>query len=358
MKKLDQALKLRIIVPCHNEADNIEMLLSRLVPAVSGYDYSILFIDDGSTDKTLARLESLSGRDPRIRYISLSRNFGQQNALKAGYDHSLDADAVISMDGDLQHPPETIPRMVGRWKEGFEIVNTVRKSNHRVSLIKRTAARAFYSTVNFISKNKILENGPDYRLLDRKVVHAVHSINESNLYWKELIPWIGFKQTEITFDVEKRTAGTSKYSLYKSFALSVRGLTSFSINPLRLSSLLGGFFSVLSFLYGLYAAYIYFFTDEAVPGWTSLIGSILLIAGIQFILIGIIGEYLGKTFLESKKRPLYIVSAGSWESHPLFSEEGLSSLSAEQRRPLAEGMLNVRKDKIKIFSFAYKPDSF
>lgn len=304
MKKTDHQLKLRIIVPCHNEEENIELLLSRLLPVVSVYDFSILFIDDGSTDHTLARLQALSAQNPRILYLSLSRNFGQQNALKAGYDHSLDADMVISMDGDLQHPPETIPEMVRTWKNGFDIVNTVRRSNHRVSVFKRTAARLFYSLVNFISKNKILENGPDYRLLDRKVVRAIQSINESNLYWKELIPWIGFKQTEIGFDVEKRRSGTSKYSLYKSIALSIRGITSFSINPLRLSSLLGGIFSALSFLYGLYAAYIYFFTDEAVQGWTSLIGSILLIAGIQFILIGIIGEYLGKTFLENKKETL------------------------------------------------------
>lgn len=311
MKISDRQLKVRIIVPCHNEEENIELLLLRLVPVVSPYDYSILFIDDGSTDNTLEKLQIFSGQDPRLLYISLSRNFGQQNALKAGYDHSLDADIVISMDGDLQHPPEILPEMVRTWKQSFEIVNTIRRSNHRVSVFKRTAAKLFYSFVNFISKNKILENGPDYRLLDRKVVHAIHSINESNLYWKELIPWIGFKQAEIGFDVERRRAGSSKYSLYKSIALSIRGITSFSINPLRLSSLLGGFFSVLSFLYGIYAVYVYFFTDQTVPGWTSLIGSILLIAGIQFILIGIIGEYLGKTFLETKKRPLYIISEGN-----------------------------------------------
>jgi glycosyltransferase involved in cell wall biosynthesis len=332
MKISDRQLKVRIIVPCHNEEENIELLLLRLVPVVSPYDYSILFIDDGSTDNTLEKLQIFSGHDPRLLYISLSRNFGQQNALKAGYDRSLDADIVISMDGDLQHPPEAIPEMVRMWKQGFEIVNTVRKSNYRMSVFKRNAAKLFYLLVNFISKDKILENGPDYRLLDRKVVHAIQSINESNLYWKELIPWIGFKQGEIGFDVEKRMTGTSKYSLYKSIALSVRGITSFSINPLRLSSLLGGIFSLLSFLYGLYAGYIYFFTDKAVQGWTSLIGSILLISGIQFILIGIIGEYLGKTFLETKKRPLYIVSREcplthmekeelQWENHESSSTD-------------------------------------
>lgn len=330
MKIPDSQLKVRVIVPCHNEEENIELLLLRLVPVVSFYNYSILFIDDGSTDDTLTKLQVLSGKNPRILYISLSRNFGQQNALKAGYDHSLDADIVISMDGDLQHPPEAITKIVGMWKQGFEIVNTVRKSNYRVSMFKRNAAKLFYSLVNFISKEKILENGPDYRLLDRKVVHAIHSINESNLYWKELIPWIGFKQTEVSFDVEKRRAGTSKYSLYKSVALSLRGITSFSINPLRLSSVFGGVFSVLSFLYGLYAAYIYFFTDKAVQGWTSLIGSILLIAGIQFILIGIIGEYLGKTFLETKKRPLYIVSKNSGEFARSDMEEEFHSIEIKQ----------------------------
>lgn len=311
MKRSDQQLKVRIIVPCHNEENNIELLVSRLLPVVSFYDYSILFIDDGSTDNTLIILQSLSVKNSRILYISLSRNFGQQNALKAGYDHSLDADFVISMDGDLQHPPESISEMVRIWKEGYEIVNTIRGSNYRMPFLKRAAAKLFYSFINFISKTKILKNGPDFRLLDSKVVQVIHRMNESNLYWKELIPWIGFKQTEIGFDVENRIAGASKYSLFKSFALSIRGIASFSINPLRLSSLLGGFFSFVSFLYGFYAAYIYFFTNKAVPGWTSLMCSILLIAGIQFILLGIIGEYLGKAFLETKKRPLYIIRSGS-----------------------------------------------
>lgn len=347
MEKSNKQLKLRIIVPCHNEADNIDTLLSRLIPVVSSYDYSILFIDDGSTDRTKERLESLSRQNTRVKYISLSRNFGQQNALKAGYDHSLDADAVISIDGDLQHPPETILHMIKMWKDGFEIINTVRKSNHRVSPIKRIAANLFYLTVNFVSKHKVLENGPDYRLLDRKVVHSVHSINESNIYWKELIPWMGFKQTELNFDVEKRNAGKSKYSLFKSFALSVRGITSFSINPLRLSSVLGAFFSFLSFLFGIYAAYIYFFTNQTVPDWTGWSGIILLVIGIQFILTGIIGEYLGKTFMETKKRPLYIISSGSSECKATYNEKGLSYFSAEQRRPLAEEMLDVRKDNNK-----------
>jgi len=320
MKKYQKQLKIRIIVPCHNEEGNIELLLSRLIPTLNSYNYSILFIDDGSTDHTLLLLQKLSEKYPRILYISLSRNFGQQNALKAGYDFSLDADIVISMDGDLQHPPEVIPEMIRMWEKGFDIVNTVRKRNNGESVLKKTYTKLYYSLINFISKNKILENGPDYRLLDKKVVHAILSIKESNLYWKELIPWIGFRQTEISFNVENRRSGISKYSLFRSLALSIRGITSFSINPLRLSSLLGATFSVFSFLYGLYAAYIYFFTDNAVPGWTSIIGSILLIAGIQFILIGIIGEYLGKTFLESKKRPLYIVS--EYHCHTYVSNMG------------------------------------
>jgi len=300
--------KIRIIIPCHNEEHNIDILIRRLDAVLKTYDYSVLFIDDGSTDNTLNKICSHSNDNSRIKYISFSRSFGQQNALKAGYDFSLDVDAAITMDGDLQHPPESIPEMLEYWERGYEIVNTLRIGERDINITKKVATKLYYSAINIISENKILENGPDFRLLDRKVVKAMVNFNESNLYLKELIPWLGFKQKVITFLVEDRHFGSSKYSFIKSMSLSLRGLTSFSINPLRFSSMLGGFFSILSFLYGLYAIGIFFFTDNAVPGWTSIIASVLLFSGIQFILIGIIGEYVGKVFLESKQRPLYLIS--------------------------------------------------
>lgn len=300
--------KIRIIIPCHNEEQNVDILINRLGAVLSNYNYSILFIDDGSTDRTLSKICAHSLTNRRIKYISFSRSFGQQNALKAGYDFSLDVDAAITMDGDLQHPPESISEMLESWESGFEIVNTIRIGERDISFGKKIATKFYYSAVNAISENKILENGPDFRLLDKKVVKAIVNFNENNLYLKELIPWLGFNQKIITFKVEDRQYGNSKYSFIKSMALSIRGLTSFSINPLRFSSLLGGFFSILSFLYGLYAVGIFFFTDNAVAGWTSIIASILLFSGIQFILIGIIGEYVGKVFLESKQRPLYLIS--------------------------------------------------
>lgn len=313
MKIRDDKIALRIVAPCYNEEDNIDIFYRRLSSIVQKYNYSILFIDDGSTDRTLSRLRALSKYDSGVFYLNLSRNFGQQSALKAGYDHSTDVDCVVSMDADLQHPPEIIDQLIEKWKDGFDVVNTVRLGNNRSALFKRISAKCFYKLINYISKTKIIPNGPDYRLLDKKVIKAISEINESNIYHKELIPWLGFRHCEVPFEIEKRQAGTSKYSFTKQLSTSIRGITSFSINPLRLSSLLGILFSLFSFLYGLYAIYAYLFTENVVPGWTSTIASMLLIAGIQFILIGIIGEYLGKTFLESKKRPLYIIDKTNLE---------------------------------------------
>lgn len=313
-KILDSEIKLWIVTPCYNEEGNVEAFYRNLYSVIAKYNYSILFVDDGSSDQTLSKIKAISLLDSRVRYISLSRNFGQQNALKAGYDYSTEADCVVSLDADLQHPPEIIDQLIRKWKDGCDIVNTIRHSNYRFPFTKRVAAWWFYRFVNYISKTKIIPNGPDFRLLDKKVINTICLINESNIYLKELIPWVGFKQGEIHFNVEKRQNGNSKYSFKNQLSTSLRGITSFSINPLRLSSLLGAFFSALSFLYCIYAVCIFFFTNDAVVGWTSLIASILFIAGIQFILIGIIGEYLGRTFLETRKRPLYIVAEGN--AHP------------------------------------------
>lgn len=303
----DADIRLAIIVACYNEEDVITAFYQETVKVVEKYDYQFIFIDDGSKDATLEKLKKICREDANAAFISLSRNFGQQNALKAGYDHATHADCAICMDADLQHPPRTIDQLVNKWKEGYEIVNTIRNRDRHYPLVKRLSGKLFYSIINFISDSKILINGPDYRLLDRKVVLSLSKFRESDPYLKEIIPWIGYNQATVGFTVCKRAGGESKYSLLKLLSLSLRGITSFSINPLRLSSIIGLFFSMLAFLYCTYAVYVHVFTDNTVPGWTSIIASALLISGVQMVMLGIIGEYLGKTFIAAKERPQYII---------------------------------------------------
>lgn len=304
-------IKLAIIVACYNEQDVIISFYRETVKVASKYQYQFIFIDDGSRDATLEKLNEICEEDVNTCFISLSRNFGQQNALKAGYDHAIHSDCVICMDADLQHPPEIIDLLVEKWTEGFEIVNTVRNADNNYPLTKRLLGRFFYGIVNFISDSKILINGPDYRLLDKKVVKVLADLRESNPYLKEVIPWIGFNQTTVGFNVCRRAGGESKYPFLKLVSLSLRGITSFSINPLRLSSLIGLLLSFLAFLYGAYAVYVHVFTENTVPGWTSIIASVLLISGVQMLMLGIIGEYLGKTFIEVKNRPQYIIRSSN-----------------------------------------------
>ncbi|MBO9152192.1 glycosyltransferase family 2 protein [Chitinophaga sp. GCM10012297] len=300
-------IRLTVIVACYNEELMVEMFYRTVVRYVKKYDYRFIFIDDGSKDETLSILQKLSNEDPLVAYISLSRNFGQPNALKAGYDFATDADCVISMDADLQHPPDKIDLLVAKWQDGFDIVNTVRAVQMDGALNRRIFAKLFYRFVNIISTTQILADGPDYRLVDRKVVSALAEFKESTPYLKEIIPWMGFNCTAVPVNIESRSYGESKYSFLKLISLSLRGITSFSVSPLRLSSFVGVGLSFMSFLYGIYAIYVHLFTDQTVQGWTSIIASVLFISGIQMLMLGIIGEYLGKTFLASKRRPAYLV---------------------------------------------------
>lgn len=308
MKKPDQQLKLRIIIPCHNEGENLDMLLGRLIPAVSHYDYSILLVDDGSTDHTLVKLRTLSRRDNRIQYLSLSRNFGHQNALKAGYDHSLEADAVVSMDGDLQHPPELIPQMVAKWIQGYKIVYTVRRSDTSLPFIKRTTSFFFYKIFSSLTGNNLIPGTADFRLLDKSVVDVIHRMPENNLFLRGMVSWVGFKATGIEYVPGTRYKGKPAYTIPKMINFAINGITSFGTSPIRLSFYIGTICSLLAFLYGIYAIVVHFFSNHTVPGWTSVIASLLFLSGIQLVMIGIIGEYIGKIYMEAKKRPNYIIS--------------------------------------------------
>lgn len=302
-----QQITISIVVPCFNEEGNIEAIYQLIKNELDTYiDFELVFVDDGSTDQTLLRIIQLSQRDSRVHYINLSRNFGHQNALKAGLDFAT-GDCVISLDADLQHPPRLIKEFIEKWQQGYEVVYSVRKSDPDLSIFKRLTSKLFYKFINFFSDTSIQEGAADFRLLDRKVVNVIKSLPENYLFIRGLTSWVGFHQIGIEYKPEKRFSGQTKYSLKRMVHFASSGITSFSTKPLRLSIYLGFFIAIVSFIYGLFAIYEAIFTSNVIQGWTSVIVSVLFIGGIQLIMIGILGEYLGKLFMENKRRPNYII---------------------------------------------------
>jgi len=302
-------IELSLVIPTFNEEGNVQRLYQeiRAVLAQLQLDhYEFIFIDDGSSDASLHNIEALRAQDPKVHYLQFSRNFGHQHALKAGLDHARGA-AVISLDADLQHPPALIADMLHHWRNGAEVVYTRRQDKQNVGFFKKMSAKAFYWLANRLSEVPIEEGTADFRLLDRKVVDAIKSFKESHLFLRGLIPTLGFKQVALDYEAAARHSGQSKYSFGKMLRFAINGITSSSAKPLYFSIYLGLFFAFLAFVYGCYAIYIAVFTNAAITGWTSLIASVLFIGGIQMILIGIVGIYLGKLFVQSKQRPNYII---------------------------------------------------
>ena len=296
-----------IVVPAFNEEENLPVLVQRLMAVMAPYgDYEILIVDDGSTDQTRHVLRQLSKAYPVVRFLSFSRNFGHQTALRAGYDHARGA-AVISMDADLQHPPELIPLLLTKWQEGYDVVYTVRKPDPNLSWFKRTTSKNFYQLLRSASELELEDGAADFRLIDRKVVDALKQFKENDLFLRGVISWVGFRQCRVLYEPAARYAGRTKYSLKKMMKLAAMGITSFSTKPLYLSVALGFAMSAFALLFGAEVLYEKLFTDATVSGWTSIILLMVLIGGMQFIVIGIIGVYLGKTFVEVKQRPPYLI---------------------------------------------------
>ena len=297
-----------LIVPAFNEEENLPVLVHRLMAIMEPYDsYEILIIDDGSSDQTRYVLRQLSNAYPVVRFLSFSRNFGHQMALRAGYDNAL-GEAVICLDADLQHPPELIPTLIAKWRQGYEVVYTVRQADPKLSWFKRTTSRYFYQVLRSVSNLQIEDGAADFRLLDRKVVNTLKQFKENDLFLRGAISWVGFKQCRILYEPAARYAGRSKYSFRKMLKLAAMGITSFSTRPLYLSVLLGFTMFMLASLFGAETLYEHYFMNSTVSGWTTLVLLLVLIGGVQFIMIGIIGVYLGKTFVEVKGRPAYIIS--------------------------------------------------
>jgi polyisoprenyl-phosphate glycosyltransferase len=300
-------MDVEVVVPVFNEQGNIEELYRQVVRELepAGVTLGFLYVDDGSRDRTVPILEELSATDPRVRFLSFTRNFGHQAALLAGLEHSTGA-CVITMDGDLQHPPSVLPTLVRHWKQGAEVVVTTRDFGTSMGLLKRLATKSFYFLMNRISGLHLPPGAADFRLLDRSVVETIVSFPERQKFLRGLVSWVGFRTVIVEYTVGQRHAGEVKYSLAKLAKLAWDGVTSFSATPLRLAFYLGlGIFAV-SAIYGTVAVAAHFL-GHTPPGWTSVLVSVLAIGGLQMTFIGLIGEYLARVFEEVKARPTYIL---------------------------------------------------
>lgn len=299
-----------IVLPAHNESGNINIIHERINSCFPHqlYNLELIFIDDGSTDDTLEKIQNLNNRISAVYYIELSRNFGHQNALKAGLDFAS-GHCIISMDCDLQHPPELISKLLEKWEEGFDIVYTRRAENENLSYLKRKSSNVFYNFVNWISDVNIEKGTSDFRLIDRRVADVVSRFRENDLFIRGLIKWVGFKQTGIDYYPDNRYSGQSKYTFRKMVRFAFNGITSLSIRPLYLAVYLGFILSLLSFLYLPYVIISYYYSGHYAYGWGSVILTVVFFSGLQLCVLGIIGIYIGKMFMQVKDRPLYIVKS-------------------------------------------------
>ena len=299
-----------VVIPVHDEAEILPHLYERLKTVLDGLegDWELILVDDGSRDGSYALMVELHGRDPRVRVLRFSRNFGHQVALTAGLDRAL-GDAVITMDGDLQHPPETIPELVARWREGNEIVYGVMSARAGETWFKRTTSTGFYRLLRRLTDVEMPAAAGDFRLVDRKALDAFRALRESNRYVRGMFSWIGFRQAGVSYICAERPGGHSKYTPRRMLKLASDAIVGFSTLPLRLALNLGFLVSALSIVFGLSALGTKLAGGFAVPGWASIMILVGLVGGIQLIVIGVIGEYIGRIYDEVKHRPLYLVSA-------------------------------------------------
>jgi glycosyltransferase involved in cell wall biosynthesis len=308
------AASLSIVVPVYNEAAGLRDLHARLLAVAGrlrerwGLACEIVYVDDGSRDASLTVAESLPPDGADVQVVSLSRNFGKEAALLAGLDHARFG-AVLFMDADGQHPPTMVETLVGHWRdEGYDVVYTAKANRDNESLARRTSGRVFYALVNWGSRHKIPEDAGDFRLLSPRAVAALRRLPERNRFFKGLASWIGFKQKRIDYEPAERAHGASNWNIAALLALSIEGLTSFSVAPLRIASLLGLALATTAFLFGLQMLIEVTFFGVAVPGYPSLVVGLMVIGGVQLIMIGVMGEYIGKILSETKGRPVYFVA--------------------------------------------------
>lgn len=301
--------KISIVVPVYNEQDNLKEFHKRITAIMkdTGYDYNLVFVDDGSKDSSAFILKQLVEKDEHVEAYLLSRNYGHQMALTCGLDNA-DGDAVITMDGDLQHPPELLPELIRLWEEGSEIVMTKRLATEDAGFLKNITSSCYYKLINIMSKVEITPGGSDFRLMDKKAVEAFRLYRERARFIRGMVSTLGFNVSVVEFVAPPRFAGHSKFNLHKMLHFALDGITAFSNLPLRWAFYLGLFFGLCSLLLLGHVFYVKFISDDAVPGWATTTVSILFLGGIQLVGIGILGEYIGRIFEEIKHRPLYLVS--------------------------------------------------
>ncbi len=303
--------EISIVAPAYNEEASVHAFFDRVVAVFDdhGIEGEIVFVNDGSTDGTLDALIALHARDKRVVIVDLSRNFGKEIALTAGLDHAR-GQAAVPIDVDLQDPPELIPELMAAWREGYIVVNARRRSRQGETYLKKATASAFYRVIQkFDRRAAIPENVGDYRLIDRKALDAITSMREHHRFMKGIFHLVGFKQTFVDYDRDPRFGGTSSFNYWKLWNFSLEGITSFTTLPLRLFGYIGFVVALLSFVYGMFIMTKALFFDDPVAGFPTLFVSVAFLGGIQLIGLGVIGEYLGRVFNETKNRPLYFVNA-------------------------------------------------
>lgn len=316
------APSISLVIPVLNEEGNVLPLYERLTSVLRSLtqEYELIFVDDGSTDRTFSIVKTLHTQDPSVRGISFSRNFGHQVALLAGLKQSRYS-IVVTMDGDLQHPPEVIPEMYRKYLEGYDIVNTRRIDEESIGLFKKTSSRYFYRLLNFLADVRIEPASADFRLMSRQTVDAFLQIPERDRFTRGLVSWLGFRQAIIDYQAQARRSGYTKYNLKKMIRFGLNGITSFSARPLRISFYTGLSISLAGLVYAFYAV-IQFFSGQTITGWTSILVSLLIIGGVILINLGIIGEYIARIFNEVKDRPLYFIrdQTGTPEKQQKFAD--------------------------------------
>ena len=302
--------KVTILIPCYNEEGSLDALyeaLKELMDFHTDYTWEVLMVNDGSKDRTIDIIKQLREKDKRICYVNLSRNFGKENAMLAGFDYAT-GDCVVIMDADLQHPPMTISDMLAKWEEGYEDVYAKRITRGKESWFRKQFSLFYYRMLKHLTRVEILENVGDFRLLDRKCVNALKNLRETQRYTKGMYCWIGFRKSEVWFEQGDRLAGESSFNFLRLLNLAIDGITSFTTAPLRIATIMGLFVSLIAIVFMCYILLTTLIWGDPVQGYPTLITVILFLGGVQLLSLGIIGEYLGRIFYETKGRPVYVVS--------------------------------------------------
>ena len=316
--------KISLLIPVYNEEASLDALHAALRPLLNNehpglagrkYDWEVILVDDGSHDSSLSKLKELNKLDPRFRYVSLSRNFGKENALLAGFDR-MTGDAMVIIDADLQHPVDTIPEMIAEWENGYDDVYGHRLTRGKEPAFRKLFTKTYYALLNKSTRVDVLPNVGDFRLLDRKVVAAIRGLRESQRYTKGLYCWVGFRKTGVDFKTADRVAGETHMSPGRLINLAIEGITSYTTAPLRIATVLGLIVSLISICYMVYIVCKTIILGEPIQGFPTIICTILFLGGCELLALGIIGEYIGKIYNESKPRPPYIVAeeSGSFQN--------------------------------------------